>query len=147
MEIKMKKAVAAIAFGLSMVGAHAAGPFDGIYKDPELPDLYVSVTHGADNNITAAFFRSWAVDPAGLTPPVPKRIGTWWLLGGLASGNSVRVTGEDSLGFCNLTYQLTRLASGNLAVTEQPQTLTSHGAAQGAKCDTNTWTYEMPKIR
>jgi hypothetical protein len=118
----MKRSLLAIALGLTALSAHAAGPFDGIYQDPDIADLYVSMHQGSDNVVTGAFFYSVAATGTS-TPssPLPKRYGIWWLTSGMANGSTLTLTGEDSWAWCTRTYAMTRLDSGNLKVVEGPR--------------------------
>lgn len=141
----MKRSILAVALGLSALAAQAAGPFDGIYQDPDISDLYMSVHQGSDNSVTGAFFYSMAA--TGTSSPQPKRYGLWWLTSGLAVGSTVTLTGEDWGGWCNMKYVITRLSNGNLSVVEGPHTLTSFGTLQSQTCNSKTYTYEMPKVK
>lgn len=149
----MKKTIIGTIFGACMIAASFAADFTGIYKDPRLPDSYLSV-HQNGNRIIATLYNTisfvygssiYYSSIAGIY--YPSRADIWDLYSGTASGNFSTFGGEFNYGACNANGFMTLNFDSSITFTVTSINTTNSGIAQGVQCGRfSLGTFSMPRV-
>lgn len=135
----MRKILVLILLCLANSSAFCAGQYDGLYKDPNSPNLYYSVHQNAERLIVTGYD---VIGPAGVTWSIdsvgdftPRRSDIWNLYFGTIQGNISNIAGEVFFGACYLEARLEFDPAGAFVrVFYVNGYQTDEGRSQGANC-------------